>query len=124
MSSPRLGRVQLKIVQALWEKGRANAREITEALSLQEAIAHSTVQTLLRKLETKGAVGHDVEDRTFVFYPLVREERVKQGATQELLDRVFDGSPAGLVAYLIENERVSDKELAQIRKLVDDKKTE
>ncbi len=124
MSSPRLGRVQLKIVQVLWEKGRANAREITEALSLQEPIAHSTVQTLLRKLETKGAVGHDVEDRTFVFYPLVREDRVKQGATQELVDRVFDGSPAGLVAYLLENERVSDKELAQIRKLVDDKKTE
>ena len=70
------------------------------------------------------AVGHDVEDRTFVFYPLVREERVKQGATQELVDRVFDGSPAGLVAYLLENERVSDKELAQIRKLVDEKKTE
>ncbi len=123
MRSPRLGRVQLKIVQVLWEKGRANAREITDALNVQEPIAHSTVQTLLRKLEAKGAVGHDVEDRTFVFYPLVREDRVKQGATRELVDRVFDGSPAGLVAYLLKNERVSDKELAQLRKLVDEKKT-
>ena len=124
MSSPRLGRVQLKIVRVLWEKGRANAREITETLSRQEPIAHSTVQTLLRKLEAKGAVGHDVEDRTFVFYPLVREDRVKQGATQELVDRVFGGSPAGLVAYLLENQRVSDKELAEIRKLIGEKKTE
>lgn len=124
MSSPRLGRVQLKIVQVLWEKGRANAREITETLSRQEPIAHSTVQTLLRKLEAKGAVGHDVEDRTFVFYPLVHEDRVKQGATSELVDRVFDGSAAGLVAYLLENERVSGKELAQIRELIDEKKTE
>ncbi len=123
MSSPRLGRVQLKIVQVLWEKGRANAREITEALSRQEPIAHSTVQTLLRKLETKGAVGHDVEDRTFVFFPLVREDRVKQGATQELVERVFDGSAAGLVAYLLQNQRVSGEELAQIRELIDEKKT-
>ncbi len=124
MNSPRLGRVQLKIVQVLWEKGRANAREITETLSRQEPIAHSTVQTLLRKLEAKGAVGHDMEDRTFVFYPLVREDRVKQGTTQDLVDRVFNGSPAGLVAYLLENQRVSDKELAEIRKLIDEKRTE
>ena len=108
----------------LWDKGRANAREITEALTRRQPIAHSTVQTLLRKLEAKGVVGHDVEDRTFVFYPLVQEDCVKQGATQELVDRVFDGSAAGLVAYLLENERVSDKELAQIRELINEKRTE
>jgi len=124
MSSPRLGRVQLKIVQVLWEKGRANAREITEALNRQQPIAHSTVQTLLRKLEAKGAVAHDVENRTFVFYPLVREDRVKRGATRELVDRVFSGSAAGLVAYLLENEGVSGEELAEIRKLIDKKETD
>ncbi len=133
MNSPRLGRVQLKIVQALWEKRRANAREITETLNRDEPvahspiahspIAHSTVQTLLRKLEAKGAVAHDVEDRTFVFYPLVQEHCVKRGATRELLDRVFGGSVAGLVAHLLENEQVSGEELVQIRELIDDKKT-
>ena len=128
MSTPRLGRVQLRIVQVLWGKRRANAREITETLNRGEPgahgpIAHSTVQTLLRKLETKGAVAHDVEDRTFVFYPLVEEDCVKRGATRELLDRVFEGSAAGLVAYLLENERVSGKELAQIRELIDENRT-
>lgn len=122
MSSPRLGRVQLKIVQVLWEKGRANAREITETLNRDQPVAHSTVQTLLRKLETKGAVAHDAQDRTFVFYPLVKEDSVKRGATRELVNRVFEGSAAGLVAYLLENERVSAKEIAQIRELIDQKK--
>jgi BlaI family penicillinase repressor len=123
VSSPRLGRVQLRIVQVLWRIGRANAREITETLNREEPIAHSTVQTLLRKLEAKGAVAHDVEDRTFVFYPLVQEESVKQGATRELMDRIFGGSAAGLVAYLLENERVSGEELAEIGKLIGEKKT-
>ena len=122
MTAPRLGRVQLMIMQVLWKKGRANAREITDALNRREPIAHSTVQTLLRKLEAKGAVAHDVEDRTFVFYPLVQEETVKRGTTRELVDRVFGGSAAGLVAYLLENERVSHKELARIRALIDEKK--
>ena len=121
MSSPSLGRVQLKIVQVLWQKGRANAREITDALNTQEPIAHSTVQTLLRKLEAKGVVSHDVEDRTFVFYPLVQEDCVKQGAICELVDRVFAGSAAGLVAHLLEKGPMSGEELAQIRELIDEK---
>src|SRR5262245_26007630 len=111
MTAARMGRVQLKIMQVLWERGRANAREITDALNLDQPTAHSTVQTLLRKLEEKGSIGHDVEDRTFVFYPLVHEERVAQTATRELLERVFGGSAAGLVSFLLQKERISRKEL-------------
>ena len=121
MSSMRLGRVQLKIMQVLWERGRANAREITDALNQEEAIAHSTVQTLLRKLEEKGSIAHDVEERTFIYYPLVEEDSVTHSATRELLERVFGGSAAGLVAYLLKKERISRKELERIRKLIDEK---
>lgn len=119
MAAPRLGRVQWKIMQVLWDRGRANAREITDAVSRTEPIAHSTVQTLLRKLEAKGAVAHDVEDRTFVFYPQVKEDKVKRGAVRELVDRVFDSSVAELVSYLLQNERVPREELDRIRKLID-----
>jgi BlaI family penicillinase repressor len=124
MGTPRLGRVQLMIMQVLWEKGRANAREITEALNRAEPIAHSTVQTLLRKLEAKGAVEHEVDDRTFVFRAVVKEDRVKRGATRDLLDRVFGGSVAELVSYLLHHERVSAAELRRIRKLIEQQKTE
>ena len=120
MEVPKLGRVQFKIMQFLWENGRANARQITEALNEEETIAHSTVQTLLRKLEAKGAVAHDAEDRTFVFYPLVKEEKAKRSAAHELIERAFGGSPVGLVAYLLEDEKVSAEELREIRRLIDE----
>ena len=68
MSHVRLGKVQLKIMHVLWERGRVSAREITDGLNRDEPIAHSTVQTLLRKLEAKGAVGHETLERTFVFF--------------------------------------------------------
>jgi BlaI family penicillinase repressor len=122
MGVPRLGRVQLMIMQVLWENGRANAREITAALNKSEPIAHSTVQTLLRKLEAKGAIGHEVEDRTFLFHSLVKEEGVKRGATRDLLNRVFGGSVAELVSYLLQHERVPAAELRQIRKLLEQQK--
>lgn len=117
----RLGRVQLRIMQALWERRRATAKEITDALNADEPIAHSTVQTLLRGLEGKRAVAHDVEGRTFVFYPLVREGQIARNVTRELLDRVFGGSVSGLVSYLLKNEKISPEELNEIRRLINEK---
>ena len=118
MAIPGFGRVQLQIMKVLWQQGRPTARDVTSALQERVDIAHSTVQTLLRKLEAKKAVGHDVEERTFVFYPLMAEEQVTRTATHDLLSRVFDGSAYGLVACLVRNENLSSKELEQIRQLV------
>ena len=117
-STPRLGRLQLQIMQVLWRKGHATARDITDTLNADQAIAHSTVQTLLRKLETKGAVSHEAHDRTFVFFPLIKNENVTRSAIRDMLDRLFAGSPAGLVSYLLKNERISKAEMEQIRKLI------
>src|SRR5437016_5588980 len=92
-SPPKLGQVQLQIMQILWERGEATAREITDELAKgqSEPLAHSTVQTLLRKLEAKGAVTHSPDDRVFVFRPLYREDEVTATATSDLLSRVFQG---------------------------------
>ncbi|QDT43685.1 Penicillinase repressor [Gimesia alba] len=120
MNAKQLGRVQLQIMQVLWDRGRANAREITDALNESSEIAHSTVQTLLRQLETKQAIAHDIEERTFVFYPLIKEDKVTRQATRELINKIFDGSAAGLVAYLIENEKIPKSELQRLRKLIND----
>ena len=118
--SVRLGRVQLRIMQVLWEKRRATAKEITDALNADEPTTHSTVQTLLRGLEAKHAIGHQVEGRTFIFFPLIKEGQIAHSVTRELLDRVFGGSVSGLVSYLLKNEAVSPDELKAIRKLINE----
>ena len=100
---------------------RATAREITDALNQSVEIAHSTVQTLLRQLEAKGVVSHDADERTFVFFPLIEESKVTRHATRELINEVFAGSAAGLVAYLLKNEKIPKRELDELRKLIDEK---
>lgn len=107
------------IMQVLWRKRRATAREITAALNESEPVAHSTVQTLLRGLEDKGSVAHENVGRTFFFFPLVEEDRFRQRATRDLLDRVFGGSVESLVVHLLKNESVTSAELAEIRRLID-----
>lgn len=119
MGETRLGPMQFRIMRVLWDRRRANAREITEALNETEPVAHSTVQTLLRQLEGKGAVDHQAEDRTFVFFPRLKEERVKRIAARELLDHVFGGNVGSLVAHLLKNERLSREELDAIHRLID-----
>ena len=118
--SIRLGRVQLRIMQVLWDRGRVTAREITDTLGAESPIAHSTVQTLLRNLEAKGACGHETEGRTFVFFPLVREEQVTKSATRDLLDRVFEGRVSNLVSYLLKNEKLSAEEIQELRRLINE----
>jgi BlaI family penicillinase repressor len=117
---PRLGKVQLQIMEVLWREGRATARRITDELSRAKPIAHSTVQTLLRKLEAKGVVTHAVEDRTFIFRPLYQPSDITASATRDLLSRVFHGSVYGLVAHLLEHETISPEERRQLRQLIDE----
>lgn len=120
MADIRLGRMQLRMMQVLWKAGRCTAREITDTMNADEPTTHSTVQTLLRTLEDKQAVAHKVEGRTFIFYPLIQEDDVREDATEDLVDRVFGGSAGSLVSYLLKNGRVSEKELDEIRKLIQD----
>lgn len=119
MGEIQLGRMQFRIMQVLWDRGRASAREITEVLNQAEAVAHSTVQTLLRQLEAKGAVGHEVENRSFVFFPRLREGKVKRTAARELLERVFGGNVGSLVVHLLKGERLSRDELDELHRLID-----
>ncbi len=119
MAEVQLGRMQFQILQVLWDRGRASARDITDALCAGEPVAHSTVQTLLRQLEAKGAVGHEEQGRTFVFFPRLKEDKVKRTATRDLLERVFGGSVGSLVAHLLKEERLSRTEIEELHRLIE-----
>jgi len=115
MAIARFGRQQLRIMLVLWEKGRATARDITQALSREQPVAHSTVQTLLRGLERRGVITHDVEGRTFVFRPLKNREKIRGNAIRELIDRFFDDCPGELVSHLLASEQLTPREREVVR---------
>lgn len=120
MGASRLGRVQFRIMQVLWDRGQATARDVTDALNKDSFVAHSTVQTLLRQLEDKGAVAHRSEGRTFVYWPLLDEESMTRSTTRDLIERVFGGSAVGLMAHLLKEERLSRQEIEGLRRLIDE----
>jgi BlaI family penicillinase repressor len=119
MSETQFGRLQFRIMQVLWDRGRVSAREITDVLNEAEPVAHSTVQTLLRQLEAKGAVGHEANGRTFLFFPRLKEDKVKRTAARDLLERVFGGNVGSLVVHLLKNERLSRTELDELQRMIE-----
>jgi predicted transcriptional regulator len=106
---------ELEILKVLWEGGPASVRDVHRALALaQPDLAYNTVQTLLRIMEDKGLVRHDLEKRTFIYTArFTREE-----SASRFLDRVFDGAASQLVQSLLKTERVSAEELDRMQALI------
>jgi len=99
--SLRLGDLQLKIMKVLWEVGRASVAEVHEQLSA-DRLAYTTVATMLRKMEDRGLVRHDEEDRRFIYETAVSEDDVTRSMSDDFLDRLFEGSLDNNVSFLQE----------------------
>ena len=125
-SDIRLGRLELQIMNAVWERGRATVQEVKDALSVDPAKkpAYTTILTMMRKLEIKGYLTHELSRRTFIYLPAVSRRRVRKTLLGDLLDRLFEGSPALLVNNLVSEQKISDQDLTEIRKLVGKTKKE
>ncbi len=117
-SEIRLGRLEMQIMNVVWNRGKATVHEVKDQLSRGKKPAYSTILTMMRKLEAKGYLKHDVDDRTYVYEPVISRSTARQGIVGDVLDRVFEGSPSLLLSSLVEQDRVSDEELAEIQKLV------
>lgn len=116
----RLTRFELEVMEALWGLGRASVRELLEALPARKQPAYTTVQTIVRRLEDKGAV-RQVEKvgNAHVYEPLVSRKAAYRRLIDDFLD-VFGGSPAPLMAHLVESGRLGLADLHEIERLLGD----
>ncbi len=119
-SDIRLGRLELQIMNVVWDRGKATVHDVKNALSRRKP-AYSTILTMMRKLEVKGYLEHEVDGRTYVYRPLISQQAVRQGVLGDLVERLFEGSTSLLLTSLVEQNRISENELRQIRKLIEER---
>ncbi len=117
-SEIRLGRLELQIMNVVWEKGKATVHDVKDVLGRGRKPAYSTILTMMRKLEAKGYLEHDVDDRTYVYRPTISQQAVRHGVLGDIVDRLFEGSPSLLLNSLVEQNRISGTELKQIQKII------
>jgi BlaI family transcriptional regulator, penicillinase repressor len=115
----KLSRRERQIMDILYQRQRASAAEIREALP--NAPSYSAVRALLRILEEKGHIRHEEKDLRYIYLPTAPRGRVRRRALRHVVDTFFDGSAAQAVAALLDpsTARVSDEELERISKLID-----
>ena len=118
-SRPSLSRRELEVARVLWELKRATVREVHESLSEWRTVDIATVQTYLRRLEKKGYVRAALEGRVSVYTPKIRPHTVIRDTINDLIDRLFRGEAMPLIRHLVEHQGVSDEDLAELRRLLD-----
>lgn len=107
----KLTRLELEIMQYVWELGEAAVREIQEAIPAVKRPAYTTVQTILMRLEEKGAVRRTRKiGNAYLFEPAITRKRVYERLIGELLD-LFGGSPEPMVSHLVESGKLTLEDL-------------
>lgn len=113
----RLGDLQLAILKVLWEASEATVADVHLALA-DNALAYTTVATMLRKMEARGLVRHREEGRRFIYQAAVAEEGITRGMADDVLERAFEGNLADMVSHLLQGRDVSTAELDALEKLI------
>ena len=123
-SSPvhKLGALQLKILKHLWEHSEATVSDVHSAIGAPQALAYTTIATMMRKMEARGLVSHRVDGRAFIYKADVSSNEVTGSIAHDILDRVFQGSVTAMLSHLLTTREVSQDEIKDLEKLIQQKK--
>jgi predicted transcriptional regulator len=110
---------ELDCMAVLWERGPSTVTEVREALA--DSLAYTTVLTVLRTLEAKGHVGHEVAGKAHRYLALVAREQAGTSALGRIVDKIFGGSREMLLAHLVQGQGVTDEEMRRLRRVLSDR---
>ncbi|WP_322987031.1 BlaI/MecI/CopY family transcriptional regulator [Clostridium felsineum] len=112
-----------KVMKVIWSKPPMLASEIIERLSEETDWNPKTIHTLIRRLVTKGVLKAEKEKNYYSYYPLVSEEECVQAETKTFLEKCFEGSFNVMISNFIKGDKLSDKEIDELEKLLESKKS-
>jgi predicted transcriptional regulator len=110
---------ELDVMSVLWRRGSGTVAEVRS--ELEDALAYTTVLTVLQTLEDKGHVRHEEEGRAYRYHPLVAPETAGGSALDRILEKIFHGSAETLLAQLVRERDLSDAQLERMRRLLADR---
>lgn len=116
-----LGEVEQSVMDYIWSHGPATAESCREALASTRPMKDSTIRTVLRRLEQKRYVTHEVEGRTFIYKPSDRRQNVAVRAVKNIIDRFCGGSAEELVLGMVDNEVLDQKQLERLARKIRDR---
>ena len=105
-------------MKVVWGFEAATVRQVYEALLKERHIAYTTVMTMMNILEQKGFLKKRQEDRAYVYSPAQPRQQVVGSLVRDFVNRVFNGSAEPLLLHLVEDRKLTEKDLDEIRKMI------
>lgn len=113
-----LSELQLELMRVLWARGEASTADVAEVLANSRGLAHTTIATLLSRLEKRGVVASRREGRQLVYRALIAQGEVQRSMVSGLLDQLFGGDARALLAHLVREEEIAPGDLDRVRELL------
>lgn len=118
-AAPAISEAESRVIEQLWQRAPQASDELAAALHAATGWHENTVRTLLGRLARKGAVRAERDGRRYLYSPLLTRDAWQTQESRSLLDRAFGGKVAPLLVHFSRHEKLSAKDIAQLRKLVD-----
>src|SRR5580698_1298467 len=106
------------VMEVLWRRGPMRSEDVVEALIGRQKWREPTVKTLLSRLLTKGAIRAERDGRRYVYSPIVTRDDWLSHESKGLLDRLFGGRVAPLVAHFSRHGKLSKKDIADLKRMI------
>lgn len=114
----RISEAEHAVMEALWQNAPATATDIAERVDPAREWSIQTVKTLLSRLMAKDIIAADQDGRRFLYRPIVERSTYVTGESRRLVDRLFGGRAAPLVAHLAQQDQLSDDDIREIEELL------
>lgn len=109
-----------EVMKALWASGEATAEDLIAAVAGPQGWAEATVRTLINRLLTKGAIAAEREGRRYRYRPVLTRAQWLDEQSSGVIERLFGGRVAPLVAHFGEQGKLSRRDIEELRKLIED----
>lgn len=118
---PQISEAEFEVMKIVWKYAPIGTRDITEKLLQTTNWSPKTIQTLIKRLVTKGALTYEKQSRMFIYTPAVKENEYIGQESNSFLKRYYNGDITAMVSAYIENDRLSESELDTLRSLLSQK---
>ncbi len=115
---PQISEAEFEVMKVVWKHAPISTNEITETLTQSTKWSPKTIQTLIKRLVTKGALSYTKQSRVFVYTPLIREKEYIGQKSRSFLARYYDGDIMAMLSAYMEDDKLSESEIDTLRALL------
>jgi len=115
---PQISEAEYEVMKIIWEHSPISTNDIVELLSKTKTWSPKTIQTMMIRLEKKGAIRHEKRSRLYIYSPVVCKDDYVDMESRSFLNRFYNGTLKSMVTSFLENDKISEDDIKELKELL------